>query len=131
MLAHTDLRALSIRQPWAEAILTGAKQIENRTWSTSYRGLLVLHTGVSWDRTAPQLPQLRQLPDLPTGAHIGVVDLVGVHHDGDGRCGENCLTWGSPGCFHWEFSNPRRFDRPVPARGLQRLFRVTPALVNS
>jgi ASCH domain-containing protein len=32
--------ALSVRQPWAELILTGRKKIELRTWTTDHRGPL-------------------------------------------------------------------------------------------
>jgi hypothetical protein len=37
------MKALSIRQPWAWAILYAGKRIENRTWSTNYRGPLLIH----------------------------------------------------------------------------------------
>lgn len=36
------MKALSIRQPWAHLIIHG-KPIENRSWSTTYRGPLLLH----------------------------------------------------------------------------------------
>ena len=39
---YEDMKALSIRQPWAELILQGRKTIELRTWKTCYRGLLPL-----------------------------------------------------------------------------------------
>jgi hypothetical protein len=35
--------ALSIRQPWAWAILHAGKDIENRGWSTNFRGRFYLH----------------------------------------------------------------------------------------
>ena len=35
--------ALSVRQPWAWALLYGGKTIENRTWSTPYRGAIWIH----------------------------------------------------------------------------------------
>lgn len=43
----TDLPdiALSIRQPWAWAILHAGKDIENRSWSTSFRGPVAIHAG--------------------------------------------------------------------------------------
>ena len=37
------MKALSIRQPWAHAILTAGKRIENRTWSTPFRGEFLIH----------------------------------------------------------------------------------------
>ncbi|MBL8866467.1 MAG: ASCH domain-containing protein, partial [Planctomycetia bacterium] len=45
--------ALSIHQPWAHAILHFGKSVENRTWSTSYRGPLLIHAAksrASYDR---------------------------------------------------------------------------------
>jgi ASCH domain len=30
--------ALSVRQPWAWAIVSGYKDVENRSWPTNYRG---------------------------------------------------------------------------------------------
>jgi hypothetical protein len=39
------MKALSVRQPWARAIVTGLKPIENRTWQTNYRGPLLIHAG--------------------------------------------------------------------------------------
>lgn len=37
------VHALSLWQPWASLIAIGAKRIETRHWSTSYRGPLVIH----------------------------------------------------------------------------------------
>jgi hypothetical protein len=42
----TTLRALSIRPPWAWAIAHAGKRIENRSWSTKYRGPLVIHSSL-------------------------------------------------------------------------------------
>jgi hypothetical protein len=36
-------RAISIRQPWAWAIVNAGKNIENRSWHTSFRGPVALH----------------------------------------------------------------------------------------
>jgi hypothetical protein len=34
--------AISVKQPWASMIASGAKTIETRTWTTGYRGPLVI-----------------------------------------------------------------------------------------
>jgi hypothetical protein len=39
------LKILSIRQPWAYLIAEGSKNIENRVWSTRYRGLFLNDAG--------------------------------------------------------------------------------------
>ena len=37
------LPCISIRQPWAWLILHGGKDIENRSWNTKVRGLVLIH----------------------------------------------------------------------------------------
>lgn len=41
---------LSIRQPWAYLIAIGRKDIENRTWTTKFRGRVLLHASKSMTR---------------------------------------------------------------------------------
>ena len=43
------LPALSIRQPWAHAILYLGKNIENRNWKHPYRGRFYIHAGLKHD----------------------------------------------------------------------------------
>lgn len=43
-----DLPILSIRQPWAWAILHAGKDIENRSWSTRVRGRVLIHAGLKY-----------------------------------------------------------------------------------
>lgn len=38
------MKALSVRQPWVSLILDGIKDVENRRWSTSFRGTFALHS---------------------------------------------------------------------------------------
>ncbi|MCA0850378.1 ASCH domain-containing protein [Salipiger thiooxidans] len=42
------MKALSIRQPWADAIIWHGKDVENRTWSTRYRGPVLIHAAKAW-----------------------------------------------------------------------------------
>lgn len=41
------MKALTLHQPWASLIAVGAKKIETRSWSTSYRGPLAIHAAAS------------------------------------------------------------------------------------
>lgn len=43
------MKAISIRQPWAWAILYAGKDVENRTWTHSYRGPVLIHAGKKFD----------------------------------------------------------------------------------
>jgi hypothetical protein len=37
------VKALSLHQPWADAIALGKKSWETRSWKTNYRGVLAIH----------------------------------------------------------------------------------------
>ena len=40
------MKCISIRTPWWSWILQGGKDIENRSWSTAYRGPLLIHASL-------------------------------------------------------------------------------------
>lgn len=40
-----NARAITLQQPWASLVTIGAKTIETRSWSTRYRGPLLVHAG--------------------------------------------------------------------------------------
>ncbi|MET7669386.1 hypothetical protein [Micromonospora luteifusca] len=44
----TDLRAITVKQPWAWAIAHGGKNIENRSRDITYRGRLAIHADKAW-----------------------------------------------------------------------------------
>ena len=44
------MKAISIRQPWAWLIVNGYKDIENRTWNTKYRGMVLIHASKGMTR---------------------------------------------------------------------------------
>lgn len=72
----TEARVLSIRQPYAELIVSGTKRVENRSWSTKYRGLVLIHAA---RQTATHGAHLH--PDTPRLARrgiVGVAELVDV-----------------------------------------------------
>ena len=43
-----EIRAITVKQPWAFAIVHGGKVIENRSRGTSYRGPIAIHAGAAW-----------------------------------------------------------------------------------
>ena len=49
------MRALSLKQPFAELVVDGRKTIELRTWSTSFRGVFLVHASGNVDREACEL----------------------------------------------------------------------------
>ena len=73
------MKALTIKQPWASLIIYGDKDVENRSWPTSYRGPLLIHAGKGYDVNGDQYIDA-PIP-LEAGGIIGQVDLgAGRHH---------------------------------------------------
>lgn len=92
------MKALSIKQPWAQLIALGIKPIENRTWPTKFRGRVYIHSSQKpvpfngmengMNFTQDQLRDVFKLcpvkdgryPDImnkyPISAIIGEVDIV-------------------------------------------------------
>ncbi len=58
------LKALSIQQPWADAILRLGKDVENRTWPLRYRGPILIHAGKKYDREGEQFIREHEMEDL-------------------------------------------------------------------
>ncbi|MXM66099.1 hypothetical protein GR925_22270 [Streptomyces sp. HUCO-GS316] len=114
------LRVLSIRQPWAWAIFHAGKDIENRGWMTDYRGTIAIQAGKNPAPGAREKLHAMgiDVPDsLPTCVVLGVVDLADIVK-------ESASRWAVDDHWHWQFTNPRPLDDPVPLLGRQSLFRA-------
>ena len=72
------MKAITVRQPWAWAIATGLKSVENRTWRARYRGPLVIHAGKARCPAGLVLPDGTAVQDaaLVYRAAVAVADLV-------------------------------------------------------
>lgn len=127
--------ALTIHQPWASLIVAGGlgwedyKDVENREWVTTYRGLLLIHASVNkqnlkYREDEEEYDQMRQgskLPDidsLPLGAFVGAVKLVNCYRFNP-RKRRN--QW-EQGRFCWHLIDPVFFRKPIPAKGAQGLW---------
>ena len=133
------MRILTVKQPWAWAIIHGGKDVENRVRSLGpYRGPVAIHASRSIGANSAWTdPNVREAliradsisdwnPSL--GTIIGVVDLVDEHTD----CTENvdghghtptCSKWAMSDHHHLVLANPRPLTQPIPARGMLGLWR--------
>ncbi len=121
-----SVKALSIRQPWAWAIIHAGRDVENRSWWTAYGGDLLVHAskgvdgeGWRWIRrhTGIIVPPI---DELERGALIGVVRVADVL---DNRATRS--RWRMSDRFCWVFDKPRALLRPIPFVGALGLFEVT------
>lgn len=93
MSEENEMRVLTVRQPWAWAIIHAGKDVENRTYNIagSYRGPVAIHAAKNFGTMAEYAQATKTVRALTgglmgeeiTGAIIGVVDLVGVHDSSD------------------------------------------------
>lgn len=73
------MKALSIQQPWAYAILFLGKDIENRGWKTNYRGRFLIHASRTYDKYADDWFAMKgiKIPtELDAGGIVGSVEII-------------------------------------------------------
>jgi hypothetical protein len=114
---------LTLRQPWASAVFRAGKNVENRTWSTPYRGRLWIHAAKNPRREDSRRQERRGLwlPEepLPRGVILGCVELVDVVERNDS-------PWALRDHFHWLLRRPMLLKRPVARDGRLGLAYIRP-----
>lgn len=111
------MKALSLKQPFAELVLSGKKTIELRKWNTKFRGEFYVHASQTPDHSAMKR---FGYSELPTGAILGKVTLVAVkkyssdrEHIEDRNKHLANSVWGNHGFI---LENPKRIT-PIPCKG--------------
>jgi hypothetical protein len=133
-MSEVATKALSVRAPWWWYILHAGKDIENRTWSTNFRGTVYLHASKWWraedvliDSVDADQMSLRggtfetpgfEFAEMKAagGCIVGTVDVV--------DCVRQSASPWCQGDFGFVLRNPVAFAKPVPCRGMQRFFTV-------
>ena len=69
------MKALSLKQPWAELVVSGKKTIELRKWKTNFRGEFLIHASRVPDSNAMKRFGFE---NLPLGMIVGKAELVDV-----------------------------------------------------
>jgi len=121
------MKCLSVRQPWAALIVSGLKDVENRSWKPRYRGRLLIHAGAGMrvsdlDYLAEKYGIELDRSSLVLGAILGAVDLIDCKKKVSSR-------WHVRGDIGWYFANPRRLRSPIPYKGQLGLFEVPDRLL--
>ena len=99
------MKALTVRQPWADLIVAGVKDVENRSWRTHYRGPLVIHSARR--RPTPADVERAEAIGGPVpfiewhdlGRIIGRVTLIDCVQD-------STSPWAEAGAWHWLLDDP-------------------------
>lgn len=148
------MKCISLSPPYATLIAIGAKKLETRGWSTSFRGSLAIHQTAApgprgtteaalWDRClsgeigkALMGAGLGNPGRLPRGKIVCVVDVCGVVPV-TSLSARTLIEWPltdqerafgdyTPGRYAWLLGNVRALATPIPARGMQGLWDVPP-----
>jgi ASCH domain len=121
------MKALSVCQPWAWAIVAGIKTVENRSRPTRHRGPLVIHASNSrrylGEDYADLLPNMPPWEELDYGALVGVVEVV----DSVSLAAVERDPF-AVGPWCWLLARARRI-RSVPYKGQVSLFDVADDLL--
>ena len=121
------MKCLSIRQPWAWLVCVGAKTIENRSWATTYRGVIAIHAGGYTKAVDELVSEEAAIPAVKRGlfafgAIIGVAEIYDVlplcesiRHD----------PW-AEGPYCVMIRNAQLFVEPIPHKGRVNLCELPP-----
>ena len=144
------MRALSIQAPWSYCITHGTKRVENRTWSTNFRGVYLIHAGKTYQTgiehaihaDSPEMDVV-EMRHAPRGGFVGVarlIDCVDVAVNADGsradraqdficdRIAPDQRIW-TGGPFAFVLDDVWALPEVVPYRGELGFFNVAGAAV--
>ncbi len=128
------MKAISIKQPWLNAILSGRKTLEIRTWYSYHVGPLLLCAS----RTPHKNPEyiapdvtvgnfLRQLPTEPLGAAVATCRMIGCREMVKEDEPNAMCAWNPPHgrvLYAFILADVKRIEQPFPVRGKLGLFDV-------
>lgn len=104
-------KALSIRQPWAWAIVHAGKDIENRSWATKFRGPVCIHAANGMTKREMHAA-LQFMEDagitLPATMPMRKGGIIGVAEITD------CVSSSASPWFMGQYGFVLRNARPVP-----------------
>jgi len=135
------IKAISLKQPWATLVITGAKKYETRSWKTGHRGALAIHASRSFSAQLARLCQhepfrsallaagYKKASELPRGVLLGTVELLEVcsTDDIDPRTlSATELAFGDfrPRRFAFKLGDPARWKKPLAMQGQLNIFDV-------
>jgi len=122
------MKVIVIRQPWAWLIVNGYKDIENRSWATKYRGLLLIQASTRRpsEREMEEFRRYAKKRDVILPEKFDLGGIVGSTRLDD--CVSKSRSKWFIGPIGWVLSKPRRLPF-TPLKGRLGLFDPPPRLV--
>jgi hypothetical protein len=120
------VKIISVRQPWATLIVSGFKDVENRTWPTRYRGPVLLHASQRTDDISEEEIErrfgVRLDCELPLGGIVGITEIAECVRPHPSK-------WYAPAHYAFVLANSRPLPF-VPWKGALSLRDAPPELVS-
>ena len=114
------MKVLSLKQPFAELVVSGRKTIELRKWNTHFRGEFLVHASKSPDNLAMKKFGFEK-SELPLGFIVGKAELVDVKHyktdEEHKKDRDKHLADSVCGEYGFVLKNAKRFEKPIPCLG--------------
>jgi hypothetical protein len=137
------LKTISLLQPWATCVAIGLKTYDTRSWSTDYRGPLLIHASQKLTEEGRALyakienvlgphPGLPPYEELPFGAILCEVRLENVQAfqavlgSSEITVLERALGDYSAGRFAWKMSLVQKYIPELPVKGHPGLWEYRP-----
>ncbi len=116
------MKTLTIKEPWASLIINGYKKYEFRSWKTSYRGKILIHSSINSDKCA--LSNFKKLNLTYTNGHIigeaTIKDCLPITKELNNKLiKENKLVYGNNkrNGYAWELTNIKKYSKKISAKG--------------
>jgi hypothetical protein len=139
------VKIISVRQPWAWAIINAGKDIENRSWSTKVRGRVLIHASMKstdddYDACMDLVDTIAPLGGICTGLAGRLGRRASAIHSSDARKGGivgsveivECVTESESPWFFGPLGFVLRDPRPlpfIPLRGRLGFFDAPPEVL--
>jgi predicted transcriptional regulator len=120
-------KCLSIRQPYAELIVSGRKTIELRKWNTRFRGEFLVHAPRTIEEEACKLHNI-DISSLDRGAVVGSAVLYDVKYYQSEKefiadqSKHQAVENYSDNTYGFLLSDAKRFDKPILLKGKLQFF---------
>ena len=117
------MKVLTIRNPWAELIVSGYKKYEFRSWKTNYRGKILIHSSANLEKSMLSRFQDYNLQYI-NGAIIGeaeIIDCILVDEEFNKKLMSiDPVVYGRSNHkenYAWKLENIKKYDKPIFIKG--------------
>lgn len=121
------IKALSLKQPFADLIVIGKKTIELRSWNTKVRGDFLVHASLTPIKSQ-YVKFGYKLDELPRGCIVGKATIIDVKHyditeqwEADAHKHYAGLEFAASD-YGYILTNAVKFEKPIPVAGQLNFF---------